>query len=83
MVTASTIKRAFDPETIQVMSAAFEGAWQSLSDSGSVLASGFRAHSTRERLARCILNLAESGERDADRLQHLAKAALFSDVPRM
>lgn len=43
------VKREFDPETIQVMSAAFDGAWQSLSQSDGALASDFRAASTRER----------------------------------
>jgi hypothetical protein len=82
-MVVSMVKREFDPETIQVMSVAFESAWRSLSDSGSVLASEFRAASTKERLARCILNLAQSGERDAERLQRLAKAALMADLPRM
>jgi hypothetical protein len=76
-------KREFDPETIQVLATALEGAWQSLKDSGSALTSERRANSTRERLALCILNLAQSGERDAARLQHLAEAAVLAGPLRV
>jgi hypothetical protein len=80
MVVVSMPRRDFDPETLRILSAAIERAWQSLEDSGSMLVNQFRAASTRERLARCIINLAQSGERDVDRLQRLATAAVRANI---
>ena len=60
---------AFDPETAQIMSQAFQAAWDSLSQSGRVEAAPFRAERTREAMAKRIIELATNGERDPDRLR--------------
>jgi hypothetical protein len=62
---------------------AFEGAWQSLKESGHVLAADFRARSTRDALAKAILQSARAGETDPARLRAHAMAALFANVPTM
>ena len=71
IVPAETIN-LFDPETADVMSKAFDGAWQ------SVLASGNGIHlpadTMREALALRIIELAQHGERDLTRLRDDAVA---------
>ena len=64
--------RAFDPETTVAMAAAFEAAWEELKDCGHVLAAAFKAHATREMLAKGILDAAQRGVRDPNLLRHEA-----------
>src|SRR3954467_8669099 len=68
--------RAFDPETTRLLGAVFESAWDSLRDSGHAGSMPFRAHETRERLAKRILELAQRGVRDPMRLRDAAVASL-------
>jgi hypothetical protein len=70
--------QAFDPDATRAMSAAFDGAWQSLRDTGHIATVPFKADATRERLARSILELARTGERDPIRLQEHAIKDLAS-----
>jgi hypothetical protein len=75
---------AFDSETTELLGAAFEAAWEKVNAAGSALAEGPEAASTRELLARRIIELAKRGERNLDRLvesalDHLAKSQAASD----
>ena len=63
-----TRNAAFNPETNRVMAAAFDCAWQSLQSSGNVLAVECDAAITREIIAKRIIELAQDGERNSDRL---------------
>jgi hypothetical protein len=76
-------KAAFDSEDTEVLSAAFEAAWEKLNAAGGALAEGSEAALTRELLAKRIIELAKRGERDPDRLvesalDHLAKSRATS-----
>jgi hypothetical protein len=63
---------AFDPEVVQILSDAFEDAWQSLQASGTTFHLGGQEEQTSEMLARCIIELAKLGERDPHRLRDAA-----------
>jgi hypothetical protein len=70
----------FDPEAANILTAAFDSAWQTLRTSGNVLAADYRAASTRELLAKRIIETARRGERDPvrladDALAHLANTS--------
>jgi hypothetical protein len=67
---------AFDPETTHILSQAFDGAWQSLRETGHIATAPFKADATREHLAKRILELAQRGERDPIRLQDYAVKGL-------
>ncbi len=69
----------FDPEATKILTAAYDTAWQMLKTSGNVLAADYRAASTRELLAKRIIETARQGERDPirlvdDALFHLANS---------
>jgi hypothetical protein len=68
--------KVFDDETTSRLGEAYEAAWQTLKASGSPLADRSRAGATRERLARCIIELGQRGETDPDRLSEKALARL-------
>jgi hypothetical protein len=65
---------AFDPETIQVLTAAFEDAWQSLAKDGIEL--GPHTDAARDTLAKGIIHAAQLGERDRRSLRDAALAYL-------
>jgi hypothetical protein len=67
---------AFDPDTVALLAAAFDSAWDTVKKSGSPLASDGQAESTRELLARRIIELGHKGERDKKRLVDDALAYL-------
>jgi hypothetical protein len=54
---------AFDPETMRILTAAFEDAWQSLNGDGIGL--GPHTDAMRDALAKSIIEVATDGERDA------------------
>src|SRR5438046_9399775 len=58
----------FDPEATKILTAAFDTAWQMLKTSGNVLAADYRSVSTRDLLAKRIIEVARRGERDPIRL---------------
>ncbi len=66
----------FDPEATNILSAAFDTAWLTLRTSGDVLAADYRAASTRDLLAKRIIETARQGERDPIRLADDALAHL-------
>jgi hypothetical protein len=67
---------AFDPESIRILSDAFEDAWQSLHTTGTTFHLDGRTDQTRDILARCIIEVAKLGERDRRRLRDAALAHL-------
>ena len=58
--------------------AAYEAAWRKLKASGSPLAEKANAASTREQLAKCILEMGHRGETDSNRLVEKALVRLVS-----
>jgi hypothetical protein len=73
-------REGFDPDTVAVFAAAFEGAWETLKKSGSPLAADGQATLTRELIAKHIIKMGHQGERDRERLVTSALAHLA--VPR-
>jgi hypothetical protein len=70
---------SFDPETIDILASAYDLAWQRVRSSGSPLAADEAAAATREALAKSIIALAETGERDKNRLVESAVSQLALD----
>ena len=62
----------FDPETANLLSDAFEGAWQGVRTSGNRLTRPGYASVVREVMAKHILYLAHHGERDEAELSNSA-----------
>lgn len=67
---------SFDPETVETLSAAFEEAWERLKRSGSTLSRPAYERGAREVLAKRIIEMAQGGERDRQRLTDAAMAYL-------
>jgi hypothetical protein len=67
---------AFDPEATELLGAAFDEAWRVLEAAGSRLADEAHAAATREILAKTVILLGKSGERDVTRLVRGALALL-------
>ena len=63
---------SFDPETVNLLSDAFETTWQRVQTSGNRLARPGYAKVMREVMARQIINLAQHGERDETELSDSA-----------
>jgi hypothetical protein len=70
--------KAFDDATTSRLGEAYEAAWRKLKASGSPLADESHAASTRERLAKCILDMGQRGETNSNRLVENALARLTS-----
>jgi hypothetical protein len=64
---------SFDPEAVEVLSAAFEDAWAKLKQSGSTFTRPAYELGAREVLAKYIIEMAQRGERDR---RHLSESAL-------
>jgi hypothetical protein len=58
----------FAPDAVRTLTAAFDGAWQSITASGARL-SGQQSELTRELLAKYIIEQAREGELDQRRLR--------------
>jgi hypothetical protein len=58
----------FEPEVVTILATAFEAAWASVEASGSALASPRYKRATQEVLAKRIIESAQRGERNAERL---------------
>ena len=67
---------AFDPDTVKLLASAFDTAWNTVKKSGSPLAEDGQAASTRELLAKRIIEMGHKGERDGRRLVDDALAHL-------
>ena len=70
------LRGSFDPENIRRLPNPFEETWQSLQSSCTTFAEVGHADATREILAKCIVEMAELGERDQRRLRDAALAHL-------
>jgi hypothetical protein len=64
--------RRFDPEAVEVLSAAFEDAWTKLKQSGSAFTRPAYERGAREMLAKRIIDMAQRGERDRRQLSEAA-----------
>jgi hypothetical protein len=62
----------FDPETVNLLSDAFEGAWQGVRTSGNRLTRPGYASVVREVMAKHIVHLAKHGQRDESALSDSA-----------
>ena len=56
----------FDPETVIILSAAYDEAWRSLQKSGIYFTSSREAEAARERLAQRIVKNAKGGDSGTD-----------------
>jgi hypothetical protein len=65
---------SFDVNTTMVLASAFDTAWLSLQKSGGARVSDNQSPATRELLARRIIEIAEHGERDRERIVNDALA---------
>ena len=72
---------AFDPDTVRLLGDAFDGAWRSLQTTGVYFTSRGHAEATREKLALRIIEMANHGERDLDRLRADALQHLMRTTP--
>jgi hypothetical protein len=59
---------AFDADTVALLASAFDTAWDTVQRSGSPLAAEDNAAATREALARHIIEMGKTGERNMRRL---------------
>ena len=66
---------AFDADEARILTRAFDDAWKAVCDSGAPFASPEHAAATRELLALRIIEMAQFGERDPNRLR--ADALLY------
>lgn len=64
--------RVFDPQLADLMGRAFHAAWDALQAAGSVHTMPYRAQCTRETISACIIECAQKGERDFERLRDCA-----------
>ena len=74
--------KLFDPGTCEAMGLAFDSAWQKLLGSGTHLAASRYADATREALAMHIIDLAEQGIHDVNRLRDDAVAFVLQALER-
>jgi hypothetical protein len=65
---------AFDPEATKTLASVFDSAWSVLLRSGSGLATDENAIVTREVLAKRIIAMGRTGERDQHRLVNDARS---------
>ena len=68
----SNYRDNFDPETLAILEAAFNEAWEVLTASGGI----FDQEATRDALADLIMSFAAEGETNPKRLKELALSAL-------
>jgi len=67
---------AFDPEVIEILVAAYEDAWAKIEQSGSAFASPRYRRAAQEIVAKRIIEMAQRGEREPNRLADDAVAYL-------
>jgi hypothetical protein len=60
---------AFADNEVRILVDAFDQAWKAVQDSGAPFASEAQVSATRERLALRIIEIAQLGERDPNRLR--------------
>ena len=67
---------AFDPEFIETLVSAFEDAWAKVEESGSEFASPRYKRAAQEIIAKRIIDTAQRGEKDPNKLVEDAVAYL-------
>jgi hypothetical protein len=72
LVSTLGADRTFDPETIQILVAAFDEAWKTVHTSGAPFASERYVETARQVLAKSIIDEATRGERDSHALSRSA-----------
>ena len=68
------VEGIFDPETVPLMTAAFDDAWQLIQDSAVTFESDAQAEEARLTLAKYIIEAVKQGERNQLRLRDDALA---------
>jgi hypothetical protein len=69
LVTELEPEAVFDPDTLEILTAAFDAAWASVQASGiTFLQANGGAERAREIIGRHIIEAAKNGERDRQRL---------------
>ena len=58
----------FDPETLRVLTAAFDAAWASIEPNGTPFSDAKYAETAREIIGKHIVQAAKNGERDQQQL---------------
>jgi hypothetical protein len=58
----------FDPETLRVLTAAFDAAWASIEATGTPFSDANHAETAREIIGKHIVQAAKNGERDQQQL---------------
>ncbi|MBV8449418.1 MAG: hypothetical protein JO094_14445 [Hyphomicrobiales bacterium] len=70
--------RAFDPETVKIVSVAYESAWREIEAALAKPMSKAKRTETSAALTRELLAAVEAGERDPDKLRTIALSAMRS-----
>lgn len=70
----------FEPQTVIIMTAAFDDAWQLLQDSSVTFSSAAHAEEARVALAKYIIEAVRLGERDQRRLRDDALASYAKSI---
>ena len=69
LLAKRALASAFDDNQVRILVDAFDQAWKAVQDSGAPFASEGHMSATRERLALRIIEIAQLGERDPNRLR--------------
>ena len=71
-ITPLLVNSSFDPEAVEILSGAYEDAWEKLKQSGSSFTRPAYERGAREILAKYIIEMAQHGERDRRQLSEAA-----------
>ena len=69
MLAQHALDGAFDDDEVRALTDAFDQAWKAVEDTGVCFASEVYKNATRELLALRIIEIAQLGERDPNRLR--------------
>jgi hypothetical protein len=69
LLAKNALAGAFEDNEVPILVDAFDQAWKAVQDSGAPSASEGQVSATRERLALRIIEIAQLGERDPNRLR--------------
>jgi hypothetical protein len=72
---------SFDPDMTNILTTAFDTAWERIKNSGIAISADCSAASAREALAKHIIAMAQAGERDGNRLVDRAVAYIAAEPP--
>ena len=69
LLAKNALAGAFEDNEVRILVGAFDRAWKAVQDSGASIAPGAHSEATRELLALRIIEIAQLGERDPNRLR--------------